>query len=89
MIYLSSSCVQMLDYFPKAISYSTNGDLYIVAVKNEEMRIGDLESGMERRDEILKLTSFKGKLEKYHSTGDSGSWISDLSILQNGDILIW
>ena len=79
----------MLDYFPKAISYSTNGDLYIVAVKNEELRIGDLETGMERKDEILKLPSFKRKLEQYHSTGESGSWISDLSILQNGDLLIW
>lgn len=79
----------MLDYFPKAISYSTHGDLYVVAVKNEELRIGDLETGMERKDEILKLSSFTRKLEQYHSAGESGSWISDLSILQNGDILIW
>ena len=85
----SISCVPLLDYFPKAVSYSPNGDLFIIAVKNEERQVGDLEKDIQRKDEILKLSSFKRRLERYHLTEESGSWISDLSISQNDDVLIW
>ena len=83
------SCVQLLDYFPKAISYSLTGDLFIVAVKNEEQQMGDLESDIKRKDEIIKLSSSKRKLERYHSASGSGSWISDLTVLKSDEVLIW
>ena len=82
------SCDHILDYFPKAFSYSAMGDLFIVAVKNEEHRLGDLESDEKRRDVILRLDSFSTKINRFHST-DHPSWISDLTVLQNDDILLW
>ena len=64
------------------------GDLFIVAVKNEEHQLGDLESDEKRRDVILRLDNFSTTLNKFHST-DHPAWISDLTVLQNDDILIW
>ena len=81
-------CEHIIDYFPKAASYSGMGDLFVVAVKNDEQEIGDLESNAKRRDVILRLDHLSRTVKTFHST-DQLDWVSDLTVLRNNDILLW
>ena len=90
-ISIDFSCEDILNYFPKALSYSPMGDLFIVALRNEEQQEVDkinLSSRMQR-DVILRLDQFDRKLNTFHATESRNHWISDLEVLENDDTLIW
>ena len=80
-------CEELFDYFPKAAAYSNVGDLFIVAVTNDENESKDREPYASSNDIILKLSYLSRTIEKYY-VQEGLHWISDIAVMQNDDILI-
>ena len=64
------------------------GDLFIVAVRNDELDPDNFESNAKRRDVVLRLDPLSRTLKELLLL-DSLNWVTDLTLLRNNDILLW
>lgn len=64
------------------------GDLFIVAVRNDEMDSDNLESNAKRRDVVLRLDHLSRILTALQLIQQL-NWVTDLTLLRNNDILLW